>query len=140
MNGKTKPATILAPDLSETSTDFADGIYAVNNLVPGKEGLHLKQAGEGHVVFEVFTPYLIVAKVNDLEDFSDDTQASVVAIESFLPVNAAVSLDNGITWEAAGKFEPGGKTNLDLNKPDDYTIECDGEPENVFIEMTVPSG
>jgi len=29
---------------------------------------------------------------------------------------------------------------IDLDKPDDYTIECDGEPENVFIEMTVPSG
>lgn len=103
-----------APDLSEASTEFADGVYAVDNLVPGKDGLHLKQAGEGQVVFEVFTPYLIVAKVNDMDDFSDDTQASVVSIESFLPVNAAVSLDNGITWDAAGKFEPGGKENLDL--------------------------
>ena len=103
-----------APDLSEASTEFADGVYAVDNLVPGKDGLHLKQAGEGQVVFEVFTPYLIVAKVNDMDDFSDDTQASVVSIESFLPVNAAVSLDNGITWDTAGKFEPGGKENLDL--------------------------
>ena len=103
-----------APDLSEASTDFADGIYAVDNLISGKEGLHLKQAGEGHVVFEVFTPYIIVAKINDLEDFSDDRQASVVTIESFLPVNAAVSLDNGITWDAAGKFEPDGKVNIDL--------------------------
>ena len=103
-----------APDLSEASTDFADGIYAVDNLVPGKEGLHLKQAGEGQVIFEVFTPYLIVAKINDLEDLTDDTEASVVAIESFLPVNAAVSLDNGITWNEAGKFKPGEKVNIDL--------------------------
>lgn len=103
-----------APDLSEASKDFADGVYAVDNLIPGKDGLHLKQAGEGQVVFEVFTPYLIVAKVNDMDDFSDDTEASVVSIESFLPVNAAVSLDNGITWDAAGKFEPDGKENLDL--------------------------
>ena len=51
-----------------------------------------------------------------MEDFSDDTQASIVTIESFLPVNAAVSLDNGITWEAAGIFEPGGKVNLDLTQ------------------------
>ena len=29
---------------------------------------------------------------------------------------------------------------IDLDKPDDYTIECESEPENVFIEMTVPSG
>ena len=103
-----------APDLSEASTDFVDGVYAVDNLVPGKEGLHLKQAGEGQVIFEVFTPYLIVANINDTEDLTDDTEASVVAIESFLPVNAAVSLDNGITWNEAGKFKPGGKVNIDL--------------------------
>jgi len=28
---------------------------------------------------------------------------------------------------------------IDLDRPDDYTIECESEPENVFIEMTVPS-
>ena len=103
-----------APDLSEASTDYADGVYAVYNLVPGKEGLHLNHAGEGRVVFEVFTPYLIVAKVNDMEDFSDDTQASVVTIESCLPVDASVSLNNGITWHAAGKIKPDGKVKLDL--------------------------
>jgi len=103
-----------APDLSEASTDFADGIYAVNNLIPGKEGLHLKHTGGGHIVFKIFTPYIIVAKINDLEDFSDDAEASVVAIESFLPVNAEVSLDNGITWDATGIFEPGAKETLDL--------------------------
>mgnify|MGYP001037322421 CR=1 FL=1 len=103
-----------APDLSEASTDFADGVYAADNLVPGKERLHLEHAGAGHVVFEVFTPYIIVAKINDLDNFSDDAEASVVTIESFLPVNAEVSLDNGITWQAAGKIMPGAKVNLDL--------------------------
>jgi hypothetical protein len=103
-----------APDLSEASTDFTDGAYAGDNLVPGKKGLHLKQAGEGQVIFEVFTPYIIVAKINDLEDLTDDTEASVVTIESFLPVDAAVSLDNGITWETAGKIMPDGKVNIDL--------------------------
>jgi hypothetical protein len=103
-----------APDLSEASTDFADGVYAVNNLAAGKEGLHLKQAGEGSVIFEVFTPYIIVAKINELDDLSDDAEASVVTIESFLPADASVSLDNGITWEAAGKIEPDRKVILDL--------------------------
>jgi hypothetical protein len=28
---------------------------------------------------------------------------------------------------------------IDLDEPDDYTIECESEPENVFIKMTVPS-
>jgi hypothetical protein len=103
-----------APDLSEKSTDFEDGAYDVENLVPGKEGLHLKQAGEGHVIFEVFTPYIIVAKINDPDDLNDDTEASIVTIESFLPIKAEVSLDNGITWEAAGTTKPSGKVNLDL--------------------------
>jgi hypothetical protein len=102
------------PDLSESSTDFADGVYVVDNLTPGKEGLHLKQSGVGHVIFEVFTPYIIVAKINDLDDLADDSEASVVTMESFLPVNAEVSTDNGITWQAVGKIEPGVKVNLDL--------------------------
>jgi len=103
-----------APDLSEASTDFADGIYSVENLVPGKKGLHLRQAGDGEVIFEVFTPYIIVAKVNKLEDLTDDAEASVVTIKAFLPVDVAISLDHGITWEAAGKFEPGGEAAVDL--------------------------
>ena len=103
-----------APDLSVSSTDFADGVYAVDNLVPGKEGLHLKQAGKGYAVFEVFTPYIIVAKINDIEDLNDDTEASVVTIESSLPVNTEVSLDDGITWGTAGTIKPGKKANLDL--------------------------
>jgi hypothetical protein len=103
-----------APDLSETSTDFVDGVYAAVNLISGKEGLHLKQAGEGHVIFEVFTPYIIAAKINDPDNLTDDTEASVVTIESILPIKAEVSLDNGITWEAAGTIKPSGKVNLDL--------------------------
>jgi hypothetical protein len=103
-----------APDLSDASTDFADGVYAADNLIPGTKGLHLKQAGDGHVIFEVFTPYIIVAKVNDLDTLTDDTEASVVTIESFLPVKAEVSLDNGITWEATGTIKPNEKVNLDL--------------------------
>ncbi|MBN2593108.1 MAG: hypothetical protein JXA81_06350, partial [Sedimentisphaerales bacterium] len=105
-----------APDLSEASTDFADGAYTVDNLVPGKEGLHLEQAGEGQAVFEVFTPYIIVAKINDLDDINDDKEASVVTIESFLPVDTEVSLDNGITWERAGTIKPGGQVKLDLTQ------------------------
>jgi hypothetical protein len=29
---------------------------------------------------------------------------------------------------------------INLDKPDEYTIECESKPENVFIKMTVPSG
>ncbi len=103
-----------APVLSDKSSDFADGFYAVTNLTPGPKGLHLKRTADAEVIFEVFTPYIIVAKINDLEDLTDDSQASVVTVEAFLPFDAAVSLDHGITWKAAGQYEPDKKTVIDL--------------------------
>ena len=103
-----------APDLSEKSTDFADGVYSVKNLVPGKKGLHLRRTADAETVFEVFTPYIIVAKINKLEDLSDDSQASVVTVEAFLPFDAAVSLDHGLTWKSAGRYGPDKKAVIDL--------------------------
>jgi hypothetical protein len=103
-----------APDLSDASTDFADGVYSTKNLVPGKKGLHLKRTADGEAVFEVFTPYIIVAKINKLQDLSDDSQASVVTVEAFLPFEAAVSLDHGMTWKSAGRYAPDKKVVIDL--------------------------
>jgi len=103
-----------APNLSQTSTDFPDGVYTVENLTPGSDGLHLITAGKGEVIFEVFTPYIIVAKVNKLEDIDDDAEASVVEIETGLPVDCVISLDHGITWQAAGRSKAGGQTAFDL--------------------------
>ena len=103
-----------APVLSDVSTDFADGVYAAQNLVCGKKGLHLNRVGDGQVIFEVFTPYIIVAKVNKPEDLTDDSEASVVTVEAFLPFDAAISLDHGMTWKAAGRYEPDRKAVIDL--------------------------
>ena len=103
-----------APDLREASTDFADGVYAVKNLAPGRQGLHLIEDGIGEVEFEIFTPYIIVARINDLDDFNDDDQASVVALETLLPVSLAVSLDHGLTWVKAGRVGPGRREAVDL--------------------------
>lgn len=102
------------PDLSELSTDFEDGLYAVDNLAPGKEGLHIVKEGDAEVTFEVFTPYIIVAKVNDLDDLTDDAEASVVVLEVLLPVELSASLDHGLTWHAAGTVEPHEKRTIDL--------------------------
>jgi len=103
-----------APNLSQASTDFADGAYTVENLTPGSDGLHLMKTGKAEVIFEVFTPYIIVAKVNKLEDVNDDAEASVVRIETGLPVDVAISHDHGITWQAAGRAGAGGRTAFDL--------------------------
>ncbi|MCP4256491.1 MAG: hypothetical protein GY774_03070 [Planctomycetes bacterium] len=103
-----------APDLSEESTDFSDGVYSAQNLVSGKKGLYLKRTGDGEAIFEVFTPYIIVAKINGLEDPTDDSQASIVNVEAFLPFKAAISLDHGMSWKTVGKYERKGKAVIDL--------------------------
>ena len=95
------------------STDFQDGAYAVRNLAPGEQGLHLVGAGEAQVMFEVFTPYIIVAKINDIDNPGEDTEASVVTLETGVPVKVAVSLDHGRTWNQA-ETVPSGKRAVDL--------------------------
>jgi hypothetical protein len=102
-----------APNLAAQSTDFRDGAYAARNLTPGEQGLHLIDTGDGEVVFEVFTPYIIVAKVNDLDNPGDDAEASVVTLEAALPVALAVSVDHGLTWKRV-ETVPSGKKAVDL--------------------------
>ncbi len=80
---------------------------------PGEQGLHLIEAGDAEVVFEVFTPYIIVAKINDLDNPADDAEASVVTLEAALPVTLAVSLDHGLTWKPV-ETVPSGKKAVDL--------------------------
>jgi hypothetical protein len=103
------------PDLSAKSTDFQDGAYAVHNLTPGDQGLHLVSAGDAEAVFEVFTPYIIVAKINDLDNPADDAEASVVTLEATLPLTLAVSVDHGLTWKPV-ETVPSGKKAVDLTK------------------------
>lgn len=102
------------PILTNASTDFADGCYDVSNLRPGRSGLEIVQDGKAEVSFEVFTPYIIVAKINDLDDRSDDKEASVVAVRAALPLDVLVSLDHGITWRPAGEVPPGSSAIVDL--------------------------
>jgi hypothetical protein len=104
-----------APKLSSGSTDLWDGAYSVRNLAPGEEGLHLVKLGGAEVVFEVFTPYIIVAKINDLDDPNDDAEASVVTVDAALSVDLAVSLDHGLTWQRAGTIR-NGRNMVDLTR------------------------
>ncbi|MBN2313436.1 MAG: hypothetical protein JXM79_05865 [Sedimentisphaerales bacterium] len=98
------------PILTKNSTDFADGYYDVKNLRPGKNGLEIIRSGQAEVTFEVFTPYIIVPKINDLDDPNDDCEASVVTVNGPKPVEVWISLDHGLSWLAAGKTQ----SSLDL--------------------------
>jgi hypothetical protein len=88
-----------APNLTAASSDLADGVQSVRNLRPGEEGLGLAAAGDGEVVFEVFSPWIIVPKVNNLDDPDDDTEASIMTLDAAAPVTVSVSLDHGRSWE-----------------------------------------
>ena len=98
------------------STDFKDGVYAVRNLTPGEQGLHLVRTGDAEAIFEVFTPYIIVARINDLDDPNDDAEAAVVTLEAAIPVDVAVSLDRGLNWRSAGEVEAGTRKAVDLTR------------------------
>jgi len=103
-----------APKLTADSTDFAEGAFSVKGLAPGQDGLHLT-ANEGEAVFEVFSPFVIVPKVNDLDDFEDDCEASVIGLDAGAAVKVLVSLDNGLSWKEAGTIGPG-EGALDLTR------------------------
>ncbi len=105
-----------APSLSGSSTDFEDGFHAAKNLTPGKEGLHVVKEGDAEVIFEVFTPYIIAAKVNDIDNPADDAEASVVTLETILPVWLSVSLDQGLSWQPAGRVGSGEDAVVDLTR------------------------
>ncbi len=102
------------PLLTNRYTDFEDGYYDAKNLRPGTDGLEIARAGEAEITFEVFTPYIIVPKINDLDDSHDDAEASVVTVHGALPIDLFVSLDHGISWKAVGKAQPRTETALDL--------------------------
>jgi hypothetical protein len=106
-----------APKLTAGSKDLAEGACVARGLVPGAEGLHLTAGERGHgaVIFEVFTPFVIVPKVNDLDDFDDDAEASVISLDAAVAVKVSLSLDNGLSWQEAGVLEPGKRT-LDLTR------------------------
>ena len=101
------------PNLTSASSDFQDGAHSATNLRPGGDGLQMVADGSGEAVFEMFTPWIVVPKVNRLDDPSDDTEASIVTLHALLPVTVLVSLDHGMTWIHAATVQPGRRT-IDL--------------------------
>ena len=102
------------PRLTKAYADFEDGWYDLENLRSGRDGLEIIRDGDAEVTFEVFTPYIIVPKINDLDDPSDDEEASVVTIRGRLLIEVLISLDHGISWRTTGRSRPGRETTIDL--------------------------
>jgi hypothetical protein len=89
---------VYEPNLTETSSDFSDGVYDADNVQTASDGLTLEEPGEGFAVFEVRTPYVIVPIVGKPEQKEDDTEASVVEIDA-AGASVEISLDHGATWK-----------------------------------------
>ena len=99
---------VYAPGLS-TQADVDDGVYDAKNIAVGADGLGLKGAGAGHVIFEVRSPYVIVPVVNAYETTDDDAEASVVEMDAD-GAELSVSTDCGKTWTKVAAA--GGKVDL----------------------------
>jgi hypothetical protein len=95
---------VYKPDFTARSGDFADGVYDSRNIEPSQNGLTLKEPGEGHAIFEVRSPYVIVPLVGDLDDATDDREASVVKLDA-TDTTVALSLDHGLTWKESGALD-----------------------------------
>ncbi len=102
---------VYHPNLTSRSSDFADGIYDYENVVPATDGLILESPGPGYVTFEMHTPYIIVPKVNRLETRDDDREASVVEIDA-TDSSMSISRDNGRSWLAVGDGSATGRYDL----------------------------
>lgn len=102
-----------APNLTDASRDFERGALRAENAAAGPRGAELIRDGRAEILFDVNSPYVIVAKINDLEDESDDAGASVIRLETGLPAECSVSLDNGLTWSPLGETAPGAATEFD---------------------------
>src|SRR5262249_28809633 len=89
---------VYAPNLTARSSDFEDGVHDQNNVEPSAAGLTLKEAGRGHAVFEVRSPYVIVPRVGKPETTEDDREASVVELDAS-GARLMVSLNNGLSWK-----------------------------------------
>jgi hypothetical protein len=88
---------VYEPNMTDRSTDFHDGAYHAENVRPGPEGLALIRPGEGHAVFEVRSPYVIVPLVGEMETRDDDREASVVVLDG-RGISLSISADGGLTW------------------------------------------
>jgi hypothetical protein len=87
---------VYGPDLTDRSSDFADGVYDAQGVRTSAIGL----TGNGYAIFEVRSPYVIVPRVGSFDSIEDDAEASVVDLDAS-GVTLSVSIDNGLSWTPA---------------------------------------
>jgi hypothetical protein len=88
---------VYEPLLKGSAADFLDGVYDFGNVEVTADGLTVQRAGEGFAIFQVQSPYVIVAELNKLEDPKDNKDASVAELDG-ADITAMYSRDYGATW------------------------------------------
>ncbi|MBN2329717.1 MAG: hypothetical protein JXR73_21430 [Candidatus Omnitrophica bacterium] len=112
------------PNLTDQSSDFEDGVLSSRNLRPGAGGLEFINDGAAELIFDIFTPYIIVAKINDIDDPQDDSEALIAALLPHSGAEISVSLDHGLTWDPAGRAQAGRLHEFDLTRWAQGTYGC----------------
>ena len=131
---------VYRPNLTDKSSDFEDGVYDSTNVRPSLIGLTLEKSGDGHAIFEVRSPYVIVPVVGNSETTADDREASIVKMDA-TGANLALSLDRGLSWKDFGAAD--GVHDLTAHVSGKYgyllKITLRGQPEKAVVrslEMT----
>lgn len=102
------------PTLRKGSGDFEDGVFDKSNVMLTDDGLTLESDGQGEAVFQVLSPYVIVPVVGNLDDRSDDREASVITFTSRGEIRVSISLDYGRSYIEIKEVNSSGTTSLDL--------------------------
>ena len=102
------------PNLTNESDDTDHAFLRQYNVQAGAHGLAFRQDGPAEWIVNVFTPYIIVAQINDLDDPSDDAEAALLSLNPAKPIDLFISVNNGLTWDRAAHVPAGATQTIDL--------------------------
>src|SRR3989339_52162 len=107
------------PDLTGLCADYTDGVYADSNVVQRNQGIMLSANGSGYVIFKTYTPYVIIAKANDVQTRTDDTEGALLKYTTAGNTEVFISKDNGASWYSI-------ETGSDLDAQKDLSVQIYG--------------
>jgi len=128
------------PNLKSDSSDLDDGVFQKKNVEVTDKGVTVAGSGNGEVVFEVLSPYIIVPLVGDLLTRDDDREASIIDFTSRGRIKVYISLDYGRSFREIAVTEKAGSMKLDLTphlrERYQYLVKftLDGPAEKTILE------
>jgi hypothetical protein len=87
-----------SPDLTNMSADYADGVYEDSNMTQLDSGVFLNNDGDGYIIFKNYSPYVIIAKANNVMVHNDDTDGALIKYRTTGNTEVLISKDYGLSW------------------------------------------